>query len=146
MAIRAEQNLGHLPDGTTRFSRNGEPIRHFMGTSTFSEYTVMPEIALAKVPAEAPLDRCALFACGLRTGLGAALFTAKVEPRLDLRRVRRRHGRARGGRGRAAGRSGADHLRRPERRPLRQVAIRQIHVHGPADPYDIAASHRRPSR
>src|SRR3954454_13326468 len=79
MAIRAEQNLGHLPDGTTRFSSDGEPIRHFMGTSTFSEYTVMPEIALAKVPEEAPLDRCALFACGLSTGLGAALFTAKVE-------------------------------------------------------------------
>src|SRR6201991_1692468 len=79
MAIRAEQNLGHLPDGTTRFSRDGEPIRHFMGTSTFAEYTVMPEIALAKVPQEAPLDRCALFACGLSTGLGAALYTAKVE-------------------------------------------------------------------
>ena len=80
MAIRAEQNLGHLPDGTTRLSRDGEPIRHFMGTSTFAEYTVMPEIALAKVPEEAPLDRCALFACGLSTGLGAAMYTAKVEP------------------------------------------------------------------
>ena len=61
-------------------SRDGEPIRHFMGTATFTEYTVMPEIALAKVPEEAPLDRCALFACGLSTGLGAAMFTAKVEP------------------------------------------------------------------
>jgi S-(hydroxymethyl)glutathione dehydrogenase/alcohol dehydrogenase len=79
MAIRAEQNLGHLPDGTVRLSRDGEPIRHFMGTSTFAEYTVMPEIALAKVPEEAPLDRCALFACGLSTGLGAAMYTAKVE-------------------------------------------------------------------
>src|SRR3954451_20831720 len=79
MAIRAEQTLAHRPDGTTRFSRDGEPIRHFMGTSTFSEYTVMPEIALAKVPEEAPLDRCALFACGLSTGLGAAMYTAKVE-------------------------------------------------------------------
>ena len=79
MAIRAEQNQGHLPDGTVRISRDGEPIRHFMGTSTFAEYTVMPEIALAKVPQEAPLDRCALFACGLSTGMGAAMFTAKVE-------------------------------------------------------------------
>ncbi len=79
MAIRAEQNQGHLPDGTVRISRDGEPIRHFMGTSTFAEYTVMPEIALAKVPEEAPLDRCALFACGLSTGMGAAMFTAKVE-------------------------------------------------------------------
>ena len=78
LAIRAEQNLGHLPDGTTRLSRDGEPIRHFMGTSTFAEYTVMPEIALAKVPQDAPLDRACLFACGLSTGLGAAMFTAKV--------------------------------------------------------------------
>src|SRR5881398_3308786 len=80
LAIREEQNLGHLPDGTTRLSRGGEPMRHFMGTSTFAEYTVMPEIALAKVPAEAELDRAALFACGLSTGLGAAMNTAKVEP------------------------------------------------------------------
>src|SRR4051794_14546572 len=79
MAIRAEQNLGHLPDGTVRISRDGEPIRHFMGTSVFAEYAVIPEIALAKVPKEAPLEHCALFACGLSTGLGAAMFTAKVE-------------------------------------------------------------------
>jgi S-(hydroxymethyl)glutathione dehydrogenase/alcohol dehydrogenase len=80
LAIRAEQNRGHLPDGTTRLSRGGEPIRHFMGTSTFAEYTVMPEIALAKVSPEAPLDRACLFACGLSTGLGAAMFTARVSP------------------------------------------------------------------
>jgi S-(hydroxymethyl)glutathione dehydrogenase / alcohol dehydrogenase len=80
LAIREQQNQGYLPDGTTRFSRDGEPIRHFMGTSTFSEYTVMPEIALAKINPEAPLDRAALFACGLSTGLGAAMNTAKVEP------------------------------------------------------------------
>ena len=73
-------NLGYLPDGTTRLTRDGEPIRHFMGTSTFAEYTVMPEIALAKVDREAPLDRACLFACGLSTGLGAAINTAKVEP------------------------------------------------------------------
>jgi S-(hydroxymethyl)glutathione dehydrogenase/alcohol dehydrogenase len=78
LAIRQEQNQGHLPDGTTRLSRSGEPIRHFMGTSTFAEYTVMPEIALAKVSPEAPLDRACLFACGLSTGLGAAMFTANV--------------------------------------------------------------------
>src|SRR3982750_5993 len=80
LAIREQQNQGHLPDGTTRLSRDGEPIRHFMGTSTFAEYTVMPEIALAKVSPEAPLDRVCLFACGLSTGLGAAMFTAKVQP------------------------------------------------------------------
>jgi S-(hydroxymethyl)glutathione dehydrogenase / alcohol dehydrogenase len=80
MAIRAEQNLGHLPDGTTRISRDGEEIRSFMGCSTFAEYTVMPEIALAKVNPEAPLEHACLFACGLSTGLGAAINTAKVTP------------------------------------------------------------------
>ncbi len=80
LAIREQQNLGYLPDGTARLSRNGEPIRHFMGTSTFAEYTVMPEIALAKVNPEAPLEGAALFACGLSTGLGAALNTAQVTP------------------------------------------------------------------
>jgi S-(hydroxymethyl)glutathione dehydrogenase/alcohol dehydrogenase len=80
LAIRDMQGKGFLPDGTTRLSRDGEPIRHFMGTSTFAEYTVMPEIALAKINPEAPLDRACLFACGLSTGLGAAMNTAKVEP------------------------------------------------------------------
>ncbi|MGI8781569.1 MAG: alcohol dehydrogenase catalytic domain-containing protein [Solirubrobacteraceae bacterium] len=80
LAIREPQNAGYLPDGTTRLSRGGERIRHFMGTSTFAEYTVMPEIALSKVNPEAPLDGAALFACGLSTGLGAAMQTAKVEP------------------------------------------------------------------
>jgi S-(hydroxymethyl)glutathione dehydrogenase/alcohol dehydrogenase len=80
LTIREQQNRGYLPDGTARLSRDGEPIRHFMGTSTFAEYTVMPEIALAKIDPEAPLDRACLFACGLSTGLGAALKTAKVEP------------------------------------------------------------------
>ena len=79
LAIRDQQGKGYLPDGTTRLSRDGEPIRHFMGTSTFAEYTVMPAIALAKVSREAPLERACLFACGLSTGLGAAMYTAKVE-------------------------------------------------------------------
>jgi len=80
LAIREQQGQGFLPDGTTRLSRDGEPVRHFMGTSTFAEATVMPEIALAKVSPEALLDRACLFACGLSTGLGAAMNTAKVEP------------------------------------------------------------------
>jgi S-(hydroxymethyl)glutathione dehydrogenase / alcohol dehydrogenase len=80
LAIREQQGQGLLPDGTTRFARDGAPIRHFMGTSTFAEYTVMPEIALAKIDPEAPLDRACLFACGLSTGLGAAMNTAKVQP------------------------------------------------------------------
>jgi S-(hydroxymethyl)glutathione dehydrogenase / alcohol dehydrogenase len=78
LAIREQQNRGYLPDGTTRLSLDGEPLRHFMGTSTFAEYTVMPEIALAKINPEAPLDRACLFACGLSTGLGAAMRTASV--------------------------------------------------------------------
>src|SRR6187431_957923 len=80
LAIRDMQGKGFLPDGTTRLGRDGEAIRHFMGTSTFAEYTVMPEIALAKVNPEAPLEHACLFACGLSTGLGAAINTAKVEP------------------------------------------------------------------
>ncbi|MFN0154608.1 MAG: alcohol dehydrogenase catalytic domain-containing protein [Gaiella sp.] len=80
LAIRDRQGLGYLPDGTARLSRNGEELRHFMGTSTFAEYTVMPEIALAKVNPDASLEGCAPFACGLSTGIGAALYTARVEP------------------------------------------------------------------
>jgi S-(hydroxymethyl)glutathione dehydrogenase / alcohol dehydrogenase len=78
LAIRDMQNQGLLPDGTTRLSRNGDAIRHFMGTSTFAEATVMPEIALAKISPEAPFEHACLFACGLSTGLGAAINTAKV--------------------------------------------------------------------
>jgi S-(hydroxymethyl)glutathione dehydrogenase / alcohol dehydrogenase len=80
LAIREQQNRGYLPDGTTRLRRDGEPVRHFMGTSTFAELTVMPAIALAKVDPAAPLEGAALFACGLSTGIGAAMKTARVEP------------------------------------------------------------------
>src|SRR5215831_4933648 len=79
LAIREQQNKGYLPDGSTRLSRDGEPVRHFMGTSTFAEYTVMPEIALAKISPDAPFEGACLFACGLSTGIGAAMNTAKVE-------------------------------------------------------------------
>lgn len=79
VAIRESQNAGYLPDGTTRLYRDGEPLRHFMGCSTFAEATVMPEIALAKVSPEAPLASASLFACGLSTGLGAAMYRAQVE-------------------------------------------------------------------
>ncbi|WP_148861210.1 S-(hydroxymethyl)glutathione dehydrogenase/class III alcohol dehydrogenase [Marinobacter fonticola] len=79
-AIRATQGQGLMPDGTSRFSMNGKQIKHYMGTSTFSEYTVMPEIAVAKVSKEAPLDKVCLLGCGITTGIGAVLNTAKVEP------------------------------------------------------------------
>jgi S-(hydroxymethyl)glutathione dehydrogenase / alcohol dehydrogenase len=79
LAIREQQNLGYLPDGSTRLHRGDERVRHFMGTSTFAEATVMPEIALAKIDPEAPLDVVCTLACGATTGLGAALYIAKVE-------------------------------------------------------------------
>lgn len=79
-AIRATQGKGVMPDGTSRFSLNGKPIYHFMGTSTFSEYTVLPEIAVAKINKAAPLDKVCLLGCGISTGIGAVLNTAKVEP------------------------------------------------------------------
>ncbi len=79
LAIREQQGQGYLPDGTDRLSRNGEPIRHFMGTSTFAEYTVMPEIALAKVDPAASFDSICMLACGATTGIAAALWKAEVE-------------------------------------------------------------------
>ncbi len=78
-AIRATQGRGLMPDGTTRFSCNGRDIFHYMGTSTFSEYTVLPEIAVAKINKSAPLDKACLMGCGITTGIGAVLNTAKVE-------------------------------------------------------------------
>jgi len=78
-SVRETQGKGLMPDGTTRFSYNGEPIYHYMGTSTFSEYTVVNEVSLAKINPEAPLDRAALLGCGVTTGIGAVHKTAKVE-------------------------------------------------------------------
>lgn len=79
-AVRATQGKGLMPDGTTRFSYNGEPIFHYMGCSTFSEYTVVPEISLAVVNTEAPLEKVCLLGCGVTTGIGAVHNTAKVKP------------------------------------------------------------------
>jgi len=78
-AIRATQGRGLMPDGSSRFSQNGKPIHHYMGTSTFSEYTVVPEIALAVIDKAAPLEKVCLLGCGITTGIGAVLNTAKVE-------------------------------------------------------------------
>ncbi|SDW55236.1 S-(hydroxymethyl)glutathione dehydrogenase/class III alcohol dehydrogenase [Marinobacter mobilis] len=77
--IRATQGQGLMPDGTTRFYKDGQPIYHYMGCSTFSEYTVLPEISLAKVNPEAPLEEVCLLGCGVTTGMGAVMNTAKVE-------------------------------------------------------------------
>ena len=78
--IRVTQGKGLMPDGTSRFSFKGKPILHYMGTSTFSEYTVLPEIAVAKINPTAPLDKVCLLGCGITTGIGAVLNTAKVTP------------------------------------------------------------------
>lgn len=79
-AIRVTQGQGLMPDRSSRFSCNGKTVFHFMGTSTFSEYTVMPEISVAKINKAAPLDKVCLLGCGITTGIGAVLNTAKVEP------------------------------------------------------------------
>jgi S-(hydroxymethyl)glutathione dehydrogenase/alcohol dehydrogenase len=78
-AIRATQGKGLMPDGTSRFSLKGAPVHHYMGCSTFANYTVLPEIALAKIRPDAPFDKVCYIGCGVTTGVGAVLFTAKVE-------------------------------------------------------------------
>jgi S-(hydroxymethyl)glutathione dehydrogenase / alcohol dehydrogenase len=79
-AIRTTQGRGLMPDGTSRFSLNGEKLYHYMGTSTFANYTVLPEIAVAKIREDAPFDKVCYIGCGVTTGIGAVIYTAKVEP------------------------------------------------------------------
>ena len=78
-SIRSTQGQGLMPDGSSRFSLDGKPVLHYMGTSTFSNFTVVPEIALAKIRQDAPFDKVCYIGCGVTTGIGAVLFTAKVE-------------------------------------------------------------------
>ncbi|MGB8841377.1 MAG: alcohol dehydrogenase catalytic domain-containing protein, partial [Aliidongia sp.] len=77
--IRTTQGRGVMPDGTSRFSLDGKPVLHYMGCSTFANYTVLPEIALAKIRPDAPFDKVCYIGCGVTTGIGAVLFTARVE-------------------------------------------------------------------
>jgi S-(hydroxymethyl)glutathione dehydrogenase/alcohol dehydrogenase len=79
-AIRATQGKGLMPDGTSRFSLNGTKLHHYMGTSTFANYTVLPEIAVAKIREDAPFDKVCYIGCGVTTGIGAVVYTAKVKP------------------------------------------------------------------
>ena len=79
-AIRSTQGQGLMPDGTSRFSLDGKPLAHYMGCSTFANFTVLPEIALAKIREDAPFDKVCYIGCGVTTGIGAVVFTAKVEP------------------------------------------------------------------
>jgi S-(hydroxymethyl)glutathione dehydrogenase/alcohol dehydrogenase len=78
-AIRATQGQGLMPDGSSRFSRRGQPIFHYMGTSTFANYTVLPEIAVARIRADAPFEKACYVGCGVTTGIGAVIYTARVE-------------------------------------------------------------------
>ena len=80
VVLRETQGKGLMPDGTSRLSKDGKPLHHYMGTSTFAEYTVVPEIALASIRKDAPLDKVCLLGCGITTGIGAVLNTARVEP------------------------------------------------------------------
>jgi S-(hydroxymethyl)glutathione dehydrogenase/alcohol dehydrogenase len=80
VAIRATQGKGLMPDGTSRFSSGGTPVMHYMGTSTFSNFTVLPEIALAKIREDAPFEKVCYIGCGVTTGIGAVINTAKMEP------------------------------------------------------------------
>ncbi|WP_455570175.1 zinc-binding dehydrogenase [Acidithiobacillus thiooxidans] len=79
-AIRETQGKGLMPDGSSRFSSQGKPLYHYMGTSTFAQYTVLPEIALAKIREDAPFDKVCYIGCGVTTGIGAVIYTAKVRP------------------------------------------------------------------
>src|SRR5579862_10486 len=79
-SIRSTQGKGLMPDGSSRFSLRGKPIHHYMGCSTFANYTVLPEIAVAKIREDAPFDKVCYIGCGVTTGIGAVIFTAKVEP------------------------------------------------------------------
>jgi S-(hydroxymethyl)glutathione dehydrogenase/alcohol dehydrogenase len=101
-AIRSTQGKGLMPDGTSRFSIDGQPILHYMGTSTFANYTVVPEIAVAKIRSDAPFDKVCYIGCGVTTGVGAVVFTAKVEPGSNCGRVRPRRHRAQRDPGREA--------------------------------------------
>ena len=130
-AIRATQGQGLMPDGTSRFSLEGKKLFHYMGCSTFANFTVLPEIAVAKIREDAPFDKVCYIGCGVTTGIGAVLNTAKVEPGANARRVRARRHRPQRHPGPEARRRRHDHRRRPQQRQegvgraLRHDAFRQ---------------------
>ena len=105
-----------MPDGTSRFSIGGEKIHHYMGCSTFANFTVLPEIAVAKIREDAPFDKVCYIGCGVTTGIGAVINTAKVEPGAKCDRVRARRHRAQRHPGAAARRRRHDHRRRHQHR------------------------------
>ena len=115
-AIRATQGKGVMPDGGSRFRCEGAPVMHYMGTSTFSNFTVVPEIALAKIREDAPFEKVCYIGCGVTTGVGAVVNTAQVEAGGERHRVRPRRHRAQRRAGAAARRRQHDRRRRPQHR------------------------------
>ena len=147
-AIRGTQGQGVMPDGTSRFSLKGEKIHHYMGCSTFANFTVLPEIAVAKIREDAPFDKVCYIGCGVTTGIGAVLNTAKVHARRQGRGVRARRHRAQRDPGAAACRRRHDHRRRHQQRQeamgraLRHDAFRQSE----GDRRRPRALHRQPDQ
>jgi S-(hydroxymethyl)glutathione dehydrogenase/alcohol dehydrogenase len=121
-AIRGTQGKGVMPDGTSRFSCEGGEVFHYMGCSTFANFTVLPEIALAKVREDAPFDKICYIGCGVTTGIGAVINTAKVWPGANVVGLRARRHRAERDPGRQDGRRRQDHRRRHQRRPREAMA------------------------
>ncbi len=122
MAVRATQGKGVMPDGTTRFSYEGKPLYHYMGCSTFSEYTVVAEVSLAKVNPEANHEQVCLLGCGVTTGLGAVKNTAKVQAGDTRSRVRPGRHRPGGDPGRQTGQGRPHHRHRHQPRQVRSGA------------------------
>jgi S-(hydroxymethyl)glutathione dehydrogenase/alcohol dehydrogenase len=144
------QGKGVMPDGTSRFSIGGEKIHHYMGCSTFANYTVLPEIALAKIREDAPFDKVCYIGCGVTTGIGAVINTAKVEVGRQRGGVRPRRHRPERDPGRAPGRRQHDHRRRhqPRRKALAEKFgmthfVNPKEVGGDLVPYLVALTGRR---
>ena len=116
-AIRATQGKGLMPDGTTRFSYKGQPIFHYMGCSTFANFTVLPEIAVAKIREDAPFKTSCYIGCGVTTGVGAVVNTAKVQVGDNVVVFGLRRDRPQRDPGCEAGRCGQDHRRRHQSGP-----------------------------
>jgi S-(hydroxymethyl)glutathione dehydrogenase/alcohol dehydrogenase len=134
-AVRATQGKGLMPDGTSRFSYQGKPIFHYMGCSTFSEYTVVAEVSLAKINPTAPLEKVCLLGCGVTTGIGAVHNTAKVKAGDTRGGVRPRRHRAGGHPGRQAGERGAHRGRGHQPREVRAGQAAGRHrLHQPQGP------------
>ena len=144
-AIRATQGKGLMPDGTSRFSSKGKTIHHYMGCSTFAHHTVLPEIAVAKVREDAPFDKICYIGCGVTTGIGAVINTAKVEVGRERRRLRSRRHRAQRHPGRAHGRAPRK-IVGVDINPAREALARKLGMTHFVNPKDVEGRSRRSPR